>query len=233
MAAMMILNPRKRGGAKRKPSAAQLAARKRFIAMAKARRAKLNPKKRRRKVARRAAPKLNPSPIMKRKRKSSSRRRSPMRFFRGKARRNPILPRSFMDTHLQPALVGAAGALLNDVAVGKLVSFLPAGLQKPEIRHLVKGLSAVGLSMLAAKAKVANNATIKAATVGALTCVLHDAGRAQLQKQLPTIALGEYLSEVIGPWDGMESYDQLSEYLSGSDAIGASDVYQASSEFIS
>lgn len=233
---MMILNPRKRGGAKRKPSAKQLAARKKFIALAKARRAKLNPKKRRRKATRRTAPKLNPVTPMKRKRKSSARRRrSPLRFFRRKVRRNPILPRSFMDTHLQPALVGAAGALVNDVVVGKLVSFLPAGLQKPEIRHLVKGVTAVGLSMLAAKAKVANNVTIKAATVGALTCVLHDAGRAQLQKQLPTIALGEYLSEVMGPWDGMDSYSQdaLGEYLSGSDAIGAADMFATDAQSIS
>ncbi|HEX6217004.1 MAG TPA: hypothetical protein VFZ38_19355 [Vicinamibacterales bacterium] len=232
MAKMMILNPRRRGAKKRKPSAAQLAARAKFIAAAKARRAKLNPK-RRRKSKRRAAPKLNPVTPMKRSRKSSRRRRSPLRFFRRKARRNPILPRSFMDTHLQPAMIGAAGAVLNDIAVGRVVKMLPASLQKQEIRHLVKGVSAIGLSMLAAKAKVASSATVKAATVGALTCVLHDAARAQVQKAMPSIALGEYLSEVMGPWDGMESYQgQIGEYLSSTDSIGASDVYEGA-EFVS
>ena len=81
----------------------------------------------------------------------------------------------------------------------------------------------------AAKAKVAGSSTIRNATVGALTCVLHDAGRAQAQKMLPTVALGEYLSEVIGPWQGIQSYSPtgLSEYLSGTDAIGASDYVSA------
>lgn len=224
MALSITLNPSKRGAKRKKPSAAQLAARARFVAMAKARAAKLNPKKRRKatKAKKRRAVKLNPVAPMSRKRKSSSRRRrSPLRIFRRKAHRNPILPRSFMDTHLQPAMIGAVGALANDVAVGKLVSMLPAGLQKPEVRSLVKGVAAIGLSMLASKAKVAGGSTIRAATVGALTCALHDAGRVQLQKSLPAVSLGEYLSEVVGPWQGMNAYNGgLGEYLSALPAPG-------------
>ncbi len=224
MPAMMILNPKRRGRKGKKPSAAQLAARKKFAAAAKARSAKLNPKKRRKaKAKKRRVVKLNPVAPMSRKRKSSKRRRSPLRLFRRKAHRNPIMPRNFMDTHLQPALIGAAGALVNDIAVGKLVAKLPAGLQKAEIRHFVKGAAAIGLSMLASKAKVASGSTIRAATVGALTCALHDAGRLQAQKMLPGVALGEYLSEVVGPWQGMTSYDGgMGEYLSAIEGDGES-----------
>lgn len=240
MAHMLIMNPSKRGARKRKASPAQLAARAKFIAMAKARRkkrkasaVKSNPVKRRRK-AKRAAIKSNPVKPMKRTKSTRRRRRSSprLRFWRRKVRRNPIVPASFMSSHLQPALIGAAGALVNDVAVGHIVSKLPASLQKPEIRHLVKGVAAIGLSMVASKAKVASSSTIKLATVGALTCVLHDAGRAQLQKQMPDVALGEYLSEVLGPWAGMRSYSPVGEYLSGTDRIGASD-FIAQGEVIS
>lgn len=248
MAHMLIMNPRKRGAKKRKASAAQLAARAKFIAMAKARRkpkVKSNPSKKRRrskvKARRRSVVKSNPSPApMKRKNARRRRRSSPrLRFWRRKVRSNPILPRSFMDTHLQPAMIGAVGALANDVAVGYLVNKLPAGLQKPEIRHLVKGVTAIALSMAAAKAKIASGSTLRHATVGALTCVLHDAGRAQAQKMLPTVALGEYLSEVIGPWYGMQSYGPtgighagMGEYLSGTDAIGASDFSSAGNSVV-
>lgn len=226
MGQMMILNPKRRGRKGKKPSPAQLAARKKFIEMAKARRSKSKPKKRRKAstAAKRHTVKLNPgNPMAKKsKRRASRRRRSVASYFRRRkgARRNPIMPRNFMDTHLQPALIGAGAAVVNDMAVGKLVGLLPASLQTPEARHLVKGISAIGLSMLAAKAKVANSTTIRQATVGMLTCVLHDAGRTQAQKFLPSIALGEYLSEVIGPWQGQLSYagdeDGVGEYLSGS-----------------
>lgn len=239
MAHMLIMNPSKRGKKKRKASAKQLAARAKFIAMAKARRkakVKSNPSKKRRRVKvkarRRSVVKSNPSPAPMKRKNSRRRRRhsSPrLRFWRRKVRSNPIVPRGFMDSHLHPAIVGAVGALANDVAVGYLVNKLPAGLQKPEIRHLVKGVTAIALSMAAQKAKVASSSTVKAATVGALTCVLHDAGRAQAQKLLPTVALGEYLSEVIAPWPGITGYSptglgsSMGEYLSGTDAIDASD----------
>lgn len=221
---MMILNPKRRGRKGKKPSAAQLAARKKFAAAAKARSAKLNPKKRRKaKAKKRRAVKLNPVAPMSRKRKSSKRRRSPLRLFRRKAHRNPIMPRNFMDTHLMPAAIGAAGALVNDIAVGKLVAKLPAGLQKAEVRHFVKGVAAIGLSMLASKAKVASGSTIRTATVGALTCALHDAARLQAQKMMPQVALGEYLSEVQGPWQGMDSYNGgMGEYLSAIEGNGYS-----------
>ncbi len=223
MAQMMILNPRKRGGARRKPTAKQIAARRKFAALAKARAAKLNPKKRRKKAKRRSL-NLNPSPnpmAKKSKRRASRRRRSVASWLRRRrgVRRNPILPRGFMATHLQPALVGAGGAVLNDMAVGKLITFLPPSLQGAEVRHLLKGITAVGLSMLASKSRVASSGLIRQGTVGALTCVIHDAARVQLQKALPGTPLGEYLSEVIGPWQGSLSWegpgDELGEYLSG------------------
>ena len=226
MAHMMILNPSKRGKAKKKPSAAQLAARAKFAAAAKARaKAKRNPAKKRRKAtkARRATVvKLNPgAPVMAKKaRKKSARRRSPLNLFRRKARKNPIVPRGFADSHLKPAALGAAGALVNDLAAGFLVGKLPAVLQKQELRHIVKAGIAVGLSALAVKGKIANGPMVKAMTVGALTCTLHDASRAQVQKFLPSIALGEYLSEVVGPWPGTSAVG-MGEYLSALPGSGS------------
>lgn len=217
MAQMLILNPSKRGKRKKKPSAAQLAARAKFAAAAKARAsAKRNPSKKRRKAkAKRRAKtvvKLNPSAPMK-ARKSPRRRRSPLRHFSRKARRNPIVPRGFMDSHFKPAALGATGALLNDIAVGFVIGKLPAVLQKQELRHIVKGAAAVGLAALASKGKIASAPMVKQMTVGALTCVLHDATRAQVQKFVPGIAMGEYLSEVVGPWQGYSGVG-MGEYLS-------------------
>lgn len=228
MAAMMILNPRKRGAKKKKPSAKQLAARRKFAAAARARAKAARAAKKKTRTRTRSTAQRKKAPTMAKRRKSTSvrrRRRSPLRRFSRRARRNPIVPRNFVDTHVKPAAIGAAGALLNDMAIGRLVSMLPAQLQKQEMRHLVKGISAVGLAALASKAKVSSRSTIQTATVGALTCVMHDAARAQVQKMLPSIALGEYLSEVAGPWPG---YDEgMGEYLdeSGFDAIADASDY--------
>ena len=217
MASMLTINPHKRKAKRKRPSAKQVAARKKFAAMSRARAkaakgVKKNPRKRRK-----ARPiKRNPSAPMAKRKTSRRRRSSGFKLFRRKAKRNPIVSRSFMTSTLAPAAVGAVGATINDVAVGYLVAKLPASLQAPEMRQLVKGVAAVGLAALAGKAKIASSGTIKKGLDGALTCALHDAMRTQLQKFTPGVALGEYLSEVTGPFAVNRigtMGEQISEYL--------------------
>lgn len=220
---LMVLNPSKRGARRRKPSAKQLAARRKFAAAARARSAARATKPRKRR-ARRAAPVVyrNPSPIMRKRRRSRRRIRPAAWFARRRVRRNPILPRGFVSSHLQPAAIGAAGALLNDMAVGWLVSRLPTAFQAMEVRHIVKAITAVGLGALASKGRIANNRVIRAGTVGAMTCIFHDALRGQAQKFIPGVPLGEYLAEMLGPWPGYgvpgvtREAPMLAEYIDGS-----------------
>lgn len=127
------------------------------------------------------------------------------------AHRNPIVPRGFKDSHLMPAAIGAGGALVNDVAMGFVVSKLPASLQKPELRQLVKAGVAVGAGMLAEK--VTSKAIARQATVGALTCILHDLGRTQVQKILPAGLTLSGLGEILAT--GMVTADDYTPQLSG------------------
>jgi len=217
MGKMLFINPSSRS-AKRKrakaPSAKQLAARRKFIAMVRAKQAaakratkpKKNPSRPPRKAKAKRARTIVPitvkvNPVKRAKGSKSRRRRAsrPYRTFRVRAKRNPIARRgSFVSTTFVPALIGAAGAILNDAAVGAVLKHLPDEFQKPELRHAVKAASAFGLSMIASKSRIASRHLVVAGTTGALACVLHDAGRAQVQKLLPNVPMGEYLSEVIG-----------------------------------
>lgn len=223
MANVLLLNPRKRKKSRRKggkkPSAAQLAARRKFIAMARSRArarkrsrfAPLNRTAARRRasktlrrsvqpayagvkpMARRSKLKRNPSRRRRRRAHARRLRRNPVR----RLRRNPILPAGFMRTHIKPAAIGALGGLLNDIAVGALISKLPAKMQAPELRHLVKAMTAIGLGVVATKLKIASSSVVHDGIVGALTCVIHDGGRQQVQKMLPGIPMGEYLNEYV------------------------------------
>lgn len=207
MATMLTINPHKRKAKRKKPSAKQLAARKRFAAMARARAkaskssggVKTNPRRRKRKAV--SHIKRNPSaPMAKRKSPRRRRRSSGFRLFKRRAKRNPIMSRSFVSATLSPAAVGALGATINDAAVGYLVTKLPDSLQAAEVRQVVKGITAIGLAALASKAKITSSQTTKRMLDGALTCAIHDAMRTQAQKFLPSVPLGEYLSEVTGPF---------------------------------
>lgn len=229
---MLIINPHSRGTKpklmkakrKKKPSPAQLAARKAFAAMAKARAkakrgTKTNPKKRkaaRKHKAKRVTVVAKRNPVMSRKTQRKNRPAS-KRKFSFTARRNPIVPRGFVASHLQPAAIGAAGAVINDIAVGFIVQQLPVSMQRPELRQAVKALVAVGLGIGATKARLASAHVVKAATIGALTCVTHDAARSQIQKLLPSIQMGEYLSEVIGPVAYRPAY--MGEQLTNDDGM--------------
>ncbi|HYC63294.1 MAG TPA: hypothetical protein VEC14_01075 [Reyranellaceae bacterium] len=143
----------------------------------KARKARKSSRRRRRHVAVAA-----PAP---RRRRRRSRK---VRNFRIRARRNPIIPTGLVETHIKPAAYGALGALANDVLVGFASKYLPAQLQLGEVRHLTKMGVAIVAGMVAEKS--IGRGIARAATVGALTCVMHDFVRAQFQKAMPSVALG-------------------------------------------
>lgn len=136
MAKMLLVNPRRRRTAKRRknPTPAQRAARARFAAMARGRAGK--------RPARRAR-RRNPAPALPyvvsnmptRARRRPARRRNPIavgRSYRRGRRRNPIsLGRaSTYVTMVKDAAIGAAGAVLTDLAMGQINRFLPATLQR-------------------------------------------------------------------------------------------------------
>lgn len=134
MAKMLLVNPRRRTAKRRKASPAQRAARARFAAMARARAGK--------RPARRAR-RRNPAPALPyvaatmpaRARRRPARRRNPIaaaRSYRRGRRRNPIsLGRaSTYVSMIKDAAIGAAGAVVVDLAMGQINRFLPATLQR-------------------------------------------------------------------------------------------------------
>ena len=118
------------------------------------------------------------------------RRRRGRRSFTVYARRNPIsVPKNLVDGQIMPAAIGAAGALVNDIALGFLVSKLPASLQSGYLLYGVKAASAIGLGMLAEN--VLSKSMARQGAQGALTCIFHDIARAGFQRAVPSIQLGE------------------------------------------
>lgn len=146
MAKMLLINPKRRArratrwprshraSRRRNPSAAQLAARAKFAAMARARSAK------RRKNPAPYCVNANASGSWRRAKRASSRRRrrnpvtpiysAPMRRYR--RRRNPINLGSSATyiRMIKEGLIGGAGAVAVDLAMGQINQFLPSTLQR-------------------------------------------------------------------------------------------------------
>lgn len=137
MAKMLLINPKRRArrsSRRRNPSAAQLAARAKFAAMARARSAK------RRKNPGPYCVNANASGNWRRAARSSSRRRrrNPVTPIyagaarRSRRRRNPIsLGNSATYIRMiKEGLIGGAGAVAIDLAMGQINQFLPSTLQR-------------------------------------------------------------------------------------------------------
>lgn len=141
MSSLMLINPRKRGGAKKHRTAAQKAATRRLVAANKARR---HTKSRSRTVVVHAT--ANPSP--------RKRRRNPIKHVmhavkhRARRRRNPI-GGGGIKSLLMPAVVGTAGALVVKAAIGYLP--LPATLKTGNAATLTKAALAILLGTFGAK----------------------------------------------------------------------------------
>lgn len=111
-----------------------------------------------------------------------ARRRAPVR------RANPIR-KGFMqktiDKAVMPAFTAAGGALLLDAAWAYLP--IPANLKTGPLKHVIKAVGAIALGELAAMA--VSRRTADNMTVGALTVVMHGAGREMLAKYTPTVKM--------------------------------------------
>ncbi len=144
-----------------------------------------------------------------RRRRNTARRRPAMRTYvanprRRRAvrrRRNPnggrITMRNVMNKSVMPAFQGAAGGVLLDVIWGYIpVPATPGGfnLKTGQLRHVFKGLGAIGMGMVAQQ--FVRQGTANALTTGALTTVMHTAMREMVQQFMPNIPLGAYMEQV-------------------------------------
>ncbi len=175
----------------------------------------LNPKRRKRKTTKRKTT----------KRKSVARRTTPTRKKRAvKRRRNPIRKKGIagiIQETLMPSAVAAGGALGLDVMMAYLP--VPENLKTGPMRHVASGVGAIGMGMLASMFLKAKTAEL--ITTGAMTVVMHNAGKEAIQKFAPDIQLasaedeyedlsyvspgmpvGEYLNEYVSDDNGMNAY---------------------------
>ena len=187
--------------AKKRRSAAQMAATRKLVALNKS-------KKRGKAVVKAKHKKRRRNPIANiahhSKRRSTSVVRSSRRH---KRRHNPIAAKfglgNIVDTAMSGA-IAAGGALTLDLAWGMLP--IPEMLKVGPMRHAAKAAAAIGLGALAGM--VVNKQTANKLALGALTVVMYNAAREVLSSVAPQIALGEYV--------GVEQ-PVLGEYLSGGD----------------
>jgi hypothetical protein len=195
MPQVLLVNPKRRRG-RRKMSALQ---RKYF--------GKRNPTRSRK----RRSPRSNPALMLNRGRHSRRFRRNPAGL--------GLVAQ--VGGNMTPTLIGAGGALAADVAIGFLP--LPAALQAPAFRPLIKGAVAVALGLVASMAT--NRSTGAKVMVGALTVVVYDALRGVVQRVAPQIPLGglaenEYpqIAYAGDPGDGMGEVIEFP--ASDADAMG-------------
>ena len=161
-----------------------------------------------------------------RKRRSSAvasnprrrRRRSNPSYRRSRRRRNPSIRGAINSVQptVKSGIVGAVGALGLDVALGYLLSKLPAQLQTGYGLTATKVLGAIGVGIL-------GNMVLKgkgnALALGAMTVVLHDEAKKLVVAQFPDVPMGdmgEYMS--IGPvvgYDEERGISGMGEYMSG------------------
>lgn len=154
----------------------------------------VNPRRRRRKTTtrrRRTTRARKRNPVRRRRRTTVSKRRVTRR-----RRRNPRVTARRIQNDVMEALQGATGALALDITLGYLP--IPANLKSGLVGTGVKALVAIGLGIVGQNLKVIKPATAKAFSNGALTVVLHDELKRQVQVFLPNVAMGEYLNNNLG-----------------------------------
>lgn len=148
----------------------------------------VNPRRRRRTRKKTTTRKRRRNPVAnprRRRRKTVAKRRSTRR------RRNPRMTARSVQNQVMDGLQGAMGALALDVTLGYLP--LPANLKSGLLGTGVKALLAIGIGVVGSNLKVIKASTAKVWSNGALTVVLHDELKKQVQAFLPVIQMGEYL----------------------------------------
>ena len=212
MPQILLINPRSRKKparrkkvAKKRRTAAQRAATRKLVALNRSRKRGGSKRRRRNPVA------ANPAK-RRRRRKTTARRVSRRR------RRNPIAGVSMrsVKSQVMEAGTGALGALGLDIANGYLP--IPANLKGGIVGTGVKALLAIGIGVLAAKTKLVGASTAGKMANGALTVVLHDELKKQVQNFAPGIQMGEYLD-----YDALSAYSGSGYnpgYIDDPDALG-------------
>jgi len=179
---------------------------------------------------------MNPAKRKRRKKTVKKRRKVPARrtssvkrsksvtrrYRKNPARRSRMKVGNVMTTALIPSAIAAGGAIGLDVIMGYLP--VPDNLKTGPMRHLVKGAGAIGMGMLAGM--FLKPKTAELVTVGALTVVMHNAGKEMVQTFAPNIKLGSVeddYDELSYVSPGMPVGEYLNEYVS--DDEGGMDAY--------
>ena len=202
--------------AKAKRTPKQIAATRKLVALNRARARGAAPKPRARPAAKKRPARAAPArPAPKRSRKRTSARRGPGGWpitsaaaasRAGRALRhrrpNPINGLgAFVKNTLMPSVVGGAGALALDVAVGVLP--LPAAMKTGPMAPLVKAAGAVGLGMLAGQ--VMGRRVGEQVAAGGLTVMAYN-----LSRQLLVKATG---GKIPGLSEYVSAYPEMGEYV--------------------
>ena len=185
MSEILLINPRKRGTTRKRNSKG------RFVKTA-ARRA---PAKRR--TRRRNPTALAANPIRRRTRARSVARKVTRR------RRNPIRSRGVV-AQLMPAVKGAAGAVMTDLAYRFLPTPGPLAMLKGPLAPVTRIGVAFGVSKLASMVIGKKNAGEMLS--GALTVISYGLLNEHVLSRLPIVGVGEYVSGV-GYNDAAMSFD--------------------------
>lgn len=136
-------------------------------------------------------------------------------------RRNPISRKGIMES-VMPAAQGALGATLLDLAMGYLP--IPETVKAGPMRHVVKGVAAIGLGILAKN--IVKGQTAANLANGALTVIMHDAIKEQGTKMgLPLAGYDE-----IGYYNPAMVEGDMGAYLPDDGMAGDSDYYMGAYE---
>lgn len=195
----------------------------------------VNPRRRRRKARKMSAlqrkyfgKRLSSAAPKRRRRRASARKKNPIhrrhsvRVTRRRYHKNPSfgglsiggVTRSFVPT-VKAGAIGAVGALLNDVAYGYTKGYLPTMMTTGNAAIATRALYAVVTGMLGNMILRGKGRDL---SVGAMTVVIHDAGKAVLSGMLPSLPLGEYLSS--GPAVGYSGVRRLSSNAVNLNGLG-------------
>jgi hypothetical protein len=116
--------------------------------------------------------------------------------------------RSVVNNNLMPAFQGGIGALGLDILWGYVP--LPVNLKTGMLRHIVKGVGALGLGFVAGN--FVKPATATNLATGALTVIMHTAMRETMTQFAPNIPLGEYVDPSLGYYNaGQIASEQLGQ----------------------
>jgi hypothetical protein len=186
---LLIGNPSRRKGKKKRGRKMSALQRKYFGKRARA----SNPRRRRRHKRSAVGYTVGSAPIRRRK-MNPHRRRRHHHVMRRRRHRNPSFRGALGSAvpMLKSGLIGASGAIGLDLLWGYGKGYLPASIAGSAIaQYAAKLAGAILVGMVGNKILRGRGREM---AVGATTVVLHDALKAQLTASFPTLQLGEYLS---------------------------------------